>query len=56
MQISFCNFRRGFTLLELIVAIFTVSLVLAVVFPSFAVFGDNRLKSEAREMASILGI
>jgi general secretion pathway protein H len=54
MRILFCNFRRGFTLLELIVAIFIVSLVLAVVFPSFAVFGENRLKSEAREIASIL--
>jgi prepilin-type N-terminal cleavage/methylation domain-containing protein len=48
------NFRRGFTLFELIVAIFIISLVLAVVFPSFAVFGENRLKAEAREMASIL--
>lgn len=54
MQHSFYNSKRGFTLLELIVAIFIVSLVLAVVFPSFAVFGENRLKSEAREMASIL--
>jgi len=48
------NFKKGFTLLELIVALFIVSLVLAVVFPSFAVFGENRLKAEAREMASIL--
>ncbi len=54
MHISFYNFNKGFTLLELIVALFIVSLVLAVVFPSFAVFGENRLKSEAREMASIL--
>jgi general secretion pathway protein H len=54
MQISFYNFKKGFSLLELIVALFIVSLVLAVVFPSFAVFGENRLKSEAREMASVL--
>jgi prepilin-type N-terminal cleavage/methylation domain-containing protein len=54
MQISFCNCKNGFSLLELIVALFIVSLVLAVVFPSFAVFGENRLKAEAREMASIL--
>jgi general secretion pathway protein H len=46
--------RRGFSLLELIVALFIVSLVLALVLPSFGVFGDNRLKSEAREMASVL--
>jgi general secretion pathway protein H len=46
--------RGGFTLLELIVVIFIVSLVAAVVLPSFANFGDSRLKSEAREMASVL--
>jgi prepilin-type N-terminal cleavage/methylation domain-containing protein len=54
MQISFYNFKNGFSLLELIIALFIISLVLAVVFPSFAVFGENRLKAEAREMASIL--
>jgi len=54
MQKSFSSFKKGFTLLELIVALFIISLVLAVVFPSFAVFGENRLKAEAREMASIL--
>ena len=48
------NPRKGFTFLELIVALFIISLVMAVVFPSFAVFGDNKLKSEAREMASVL--
>ncbi len=46
--------RKGFTFLELVVAVFIVSLVMAIVFPSFAVFGDNKLKSEAREMASVL--
>jgi general secretion pathway protein H len=49
-----CSTRKGFTFLELIVALFIISLVMAVVFPSFAVFGDNKLKSEAKEMASIL--
>jgi general secretion pathway protein H len=49
-----CNARKGVTFLELIVALFIISLVMAVVFPSFAVFGDNKLKSEAREMASVL--
>jgi prepilin-type N-terminal cleavage/methylation domain-containing protein len=48
------NARKGITLLELIVALFIISLVVAVVFPSFGVFGDNKLKSEAREMASVL--
>jgi prepilin-type N-terminal cleavage/methylation domain-containing protein len=44
----------GFSLLELIVAIFIVSLVMAVVLPSFSGFGEKKLKSESREMASIL--
>jgi prepilin-type N-terminal cleavage/methylation domain-containing protein len=44
----------GFSLLELIVALFVVSLVVAVVLPSFSGFGANKLKSESREMASIL--
>jgi prepilin-type N-terminal cleavage/methylation domain-containing protein len=52
---SFCNSQRvGFTLLELIVVLFIVSLVTAVVLPSFPGFGGSRLKSEATEMASIL--
>jgi general secretion pathway protein H len=50
----FFNSRKGFTLLELVVVLFVVSLVAAVVLPSFAAFGENKLRSEAREMASIL--
>lgn len=46
--------NRGFTLLELVVVLFIVSLVAAVVLPSFAGFGESELKSEAGEMASIL--
>lgn len=46
--------KTGFTLLELVVTLFIVSLVMAIVLPSFAGFGESRLKSEAREMASIL--
>lgn len=46
--------RGGFSLLELIAVVFIVSLVAAVVLPSFANFGDSRLKSEAREVASVL--
>jgi type II secretion system protein H len=56
MQISRTGIssRRGFTLLELIVVLFIISLVTALILPSFSGFGENKLKSEAREMASIL--
>jgi type II secretion system protein H len=46
--------KQGFTLLEIVVVLFIVSLVMAIVLPSFAGFGESKLKSEAREMASIL--
>ena len=46
--------NRGFTLIELVVVLFIVSLIAAVVLPSFAGFGESELKSEAGEMASIL--
>ena len=44
----------GFTLLELLVVIFIVSLLLAVTFPSFTFQTDESLKSEAGRVASIL--
>jgi prepilin-type N-terminal cleavage/methylation domain-containing protein len=44
----------GFTFLELIVALFLISLVAAVVLPSFSGVGERKLKSEAQEIASIL--
>jgi len=46
--------KQGFTLLEIVVVLFIVSLVMAVVLPSFAGFGESKLRSEARQMASIL--
>ena len=46
--------KRGFALLELIVVLFVVSLIMAIVLPSFAGFGESRLRFEARHMASIL--
>jgi prepilin-type N-terminal cleavage/methylation domain-containing protein len=46
--------KHGFTLLELVITLFIISLVMAIVLPSFSGFGDRRLKSEAMEMASIL--
>lgn len=44
----------GFTLLELIVVIFIISLILAVSLPSFTGIGESRLKSDAKKAASIL--
>ncbi len=46
--------REGFTLLELVAVIFIISLLTAVVLPSFYGLGDNNLKSDARKMASLL--
>lgn len=46
--------KSGFTFLELLVGLFILSLVMAIVMPSFSGFGENKLKSEAREIASIL--
>jgi prepilin-type N-terminal cleavage/methylation domain-containing protein len=46
--------RKGFTLFELIVTLFLISLVAAIVLPSFVGFGERKLKAEAREVASIL--
>jgi prepilin-type N-terminal cleavage/methylation domain-containing protein len=46
--------HNGFTLVELIVVIFIISLVLAVSFPSFTIRQDGKLKSDAGHIASIL--
>jgi prepilin-type N-terminal cleavage/methylation domain-containing protein len=46
--------KKGFTLLELIVVIFIISLILAVSLPSFMLQEEGDLKSEAGRIASIL--
>lgn len=46
--------NSGFTLLELIVVIFIISLILAVSLPSFTGIGESRLKSDSKKAASIL--
>lgn len=46
--------NKGFTLLELLVVIFILSLVVAVVFPSFYRFGEKRIDIKAKRIASIL--
>ena len=46
--------KSGFTLLELVVVIFIVSLLAGIVFPSFRGLGRKTLESDARRIASIL--
>lgn len=46
--------NSGFTLLELIVVIFIISIILAVSLPSFTGIGESRLKSDSKKVASIL--
>ena len=53
LKIGICS-NKAFTLLELIVVIFIVSVVLAVSFPTFTLQKDGKLKSEAGHIASIL--
>lgn len=47
-------YSKGFTLLELIVVIFIVSLMLMVSFPYFTISEGGKLKSEAALLASVL--
>ena len=44
----------GFTLLELLVVIFILSLIIALVMPSFYGIGEGKLKLEAGKIASLL--
>ena len=44
----------GFTLLELIVVMFILSLVLAVSLPSLTGIGESRMKSDAKRLGSIV--
>lgn len=46
--------RAGFTLLEMVVAVFIISLFAAMVIPSFYAGGESRLKEDARKTASLL--
>lgn len=47
-------YSRGFTLLELIVVMFIVSLMLMMSFPYFTIREGGKLKSEAARVASVL--
>ncbi len=44
----------GFTLVELVVVIFIISLTAALIFPSFSALGDRRTASDAKKIASLL--
>jgi general secretion pathway protein H len=46
--------QRGFTLLELIIVIFIISLLAGIVFPSFRGLSKRQLSSDARRIASLL--
>jgi len=46
--------RGGFTLLELMMVVFIISIVLALSLPTFTGMGDNKLLSDAKRIASIL--
>ena len=46
--------RGGFTLLELLVVIFIISVVLALALPTFTGMGGNKTVSDAKRVASIL--
>ena len=51
---GFSTPRAGFTLLELIMVIFLISLIAAMAIPSFYGMSENKLKSDARRLASLL--
>lgn len=46
--------EKGFTLLELIVIIFILSLMTALSVPSFSAIGGNRIDSDTKKLASIV--
>ena len=54
LRTVFFRRRRGYTLLELIVVIFLLSLLAAVIFPSMRGLGKKSVASEAKKMASLL--
>lgn len=53
-KIGICNSNKGFTLFEIILVIFILSISAAIILPSFSVFETTKLKSDAKKIASIL--
>lgn len=54
LQPSTFNPCKGFTLLELMVVLFVISIVLALVLPSFTSIGESKIASEAKRLGSIV--
>lgn len=48
------SFNSGFTLLELLVVLFIISILIAAVFPSLHIIEGGGLASDARRIASVL--
>ncbi len=53
-QLSIVNCHRGFTLIELIIVLFIISLSTAIIMPSFWATEESIIKSEARHISSTL--
>lgn len=52
---SFCSLQKnGFTLLELLIVIFLLSLMLTLAVPSFTFIGENPVKSDSKRIASLV--
>ena len=57
LQAGICNKKKrptGFTLLELIIVVFIISLLSAIVLPSFYQLGTDSLKPDAKKLASLI--
>ncbi len=54
LKTGICNNSKGFTLLELVVVVFILSISAAIVFPSFSALGSAKINSDAKRIASIL--
>ena len=46
--------NSGFTLFELLIVVFLVSLMLSLAIPSFTVVGESKIKSDSKKLASVL--
>lgn len=54
LKTGICNSRKGFTLLELVLVIFIISISAVIVIPSLSFFERTKIKSDAKKIASII--